>query len=83
MHFEAKRQGILGVPRSRAAAASARRLRERGHLFIPVLTILGVMYAGYSAPLAALAGTLACFPVAALRASTRGHVTVANLDRRA
>ena len=26
----------------------------RGHLFIPVLTILAVMYAGYSAPLAAL-----------------------------
>ena len=51
----------------------------RGHLFLPVLTILGVMYAGYSAPLAALAGTLMCFPVAALRASTRGNVTVTNV----
>ena len=30
------------------------------------------MYSGYSAPLAALVGTLACFPVAALRTSTRG-----------
>ena len=37
------------------------------------------MYSGYSAPLAALAGTLACFPVAALRKSTRGNVTFDNL----
>jgi TRAP-type uncharacterized transport system fused permease subunit len=34
------------------------------------------MYSGYSAPLAALAGTLVCFPVAALRASTRGNVRI-------
>jgi TRAP transporter 4TM/12TM fusion protein len=33
------------------------------------------MYSGYSAPLAALAGTLLCFPVAALRASTRASVS--------
>ena len=37
------------------------------------------MYSGYSAPLAALAGTLACFPVAALRKSTRGNVTLPNM----
>jgi TRAP-type uncharacterized transport system fused permease subunit len=37
------------------------------------------MYSGYSAPLAALAGTLACFPVAALRRSTRVNVTWHNL----
>ena len=70
VHFEAKRRGILGVPRSELP-----RLRivmaERGHLFLPILILLVVMYSGYSAPLAALAGTLACFPVAALRKSTR------------
>jgi TRAP transporter 4TM/12TM fusion protein len=37
------------------------------------------MYSGYSAPLAALAGTLACFPVAALRRSTRGYVNLPNI----
>jgi TRAP transporter 4TM/12TM fusion protein len=37
------------------------------------------MYSGYSAPLAALGGTLACFPVAALRASTRGYITLPNI----
>ena len=51
----------------------------RGHLFIPVILILVVMYSGYSAPLAALVGTLACFPVAALRRETRQYVTLTNV----
>jgi TRAP transporter 4TM/12TM fusion protein len=75
VHFEAKRHGIMGVPRSELPKLGA-TLRERGHLFIPVLTILTVLYSGYSAPLAALAGTVLCFPVAALRASTRGNVRI-------
>jgi TRAP transporter 4TM/12TM fusion protein len=78
VHFEAKRRGLIGLPRSELPRLR-KVFRERGHLFIPVLTILVVMYSGYSAPLAALAGTLACFPVAALRKSTRGHVNLPNL----
>jgi TRAP transporter 4TM/12TM fusion protein len=78
VHFEAKRHGLMGLPRSELPRLGT-TLRERGHLFIPVIIILAVMYSGYSAPMAALAGTLACFPVAALRASTRGNVTVRNL----
>ncbi|MGE0062648.1 MAG: TRAP transporter permease [Xanthobacteraceae bacterium] len=78
VHFEAKRRGLVGVPRSQLPRMGA-VLRERGHLFLPVLAILLVMYSGYSAPLAALAGTLACFPVALLRKSTRGNVTFANI----
>jgi TRAP transporter 4TM/12TM fusion protein len=63
VHFEAKRQGLLGVPRSELPALM-QVLRARGHLFIPVSGILFVMFSGYSPPLAALAGTLLCFPVA-------------------
>src|SRR5262245_25446528 len=63
VHFEAKRQGLLGVPRSELPALM-QVLRARGHLFIPVSAILFVMYSGYSAPLAAFTGTLLCFPVA-------------------
>jgi TRAP transporter 4TM/12TM fusion protein len=63
VHFEAKRQGLLGVPRSELPAL-LQVLQARGHLFIPVSGILFVMYSGYSAPLAALTGTLLCFPVA-------------------
>jgi TRAP transporter 4TM/12TM fusion protein len=63
VHFEAKRQGLLGVPRAQLPVLRD-VLVARGHLFIPVCSILFVMYSGYSAPLAALSGTLLCFPVA-------------------
>jgi TRAP transporter 4TM/12TM fusion protein len=78
VHFEAKRRGLVGVPRADLPRLGT-VLRERGHLFLPVIVILVVMYSGYSAPLAALLGTLACFPVAALRRSTRGYVTLPNV----
>jgi TRAP transporter 4TM/12TM fusion protein len=78
VHFEAKRRGILGVPKDELPKLG-HTLRTNGHLFIPVLVILGVMYSGFSAPMAALWGTLACFPVAALRAHTRKHVTWHNI----
>ena len=63
VHFEAKRRGLVGVPRSELPRMSD-VMRVRGHLFVPVLVILFVMYSGYSAPMAALIGTLAIFPVA-------------------
>lgn len=78
VHFEAKRRGLMGLPRSELPRMG-NVMRERGHLFIPVVLILVVMYSGYSAPLAALVGTLACFPVAALRRSSRGYVNWSNL----
>jgi TRAP transporter 4TM/12TM fusion protein len=78
VHFEAKRLGLVGLSRAELPRLGS-VLRENGHLFIPVAIILVVMYSGFSAPLAALAGTLACFPVAALRAHTRVNVTVANV----
>ena len=78
VHFEARRRGLVGLPRSELPRLAA-VMRERGHLFIPILIILAVMYSGYSAPMAALLGTLACFPVAALRRSTRGCLGWENL----
>jgi TRAP transporter 4TM/12TM fusion protein len=78
VHFEAKRLGLTGLPRAELPKLG-QVLRTNGHLFIPVASILFVMYSGYSAPLAAFVGTLACFPVAALRKSTRGNVTFVNL----
>jgi TRAP transporter 4TM/12TM fusion protein len=78
VHFEAKRRGLVGVPRSELPRMMS-VLSARGHLFIPVLVILFVMYSGYSAPMSALAGTLACFPVALLSKSTRGSVTLTNI----
>ncbi len=77
VHFEAKRRGLVGVPRSELPKMR-NVMRERGHMFLPVIAILFVMYSGYSAPMAALAGTVACFPVAFLRKSTRHYVTLGN-----
>ncbi|MBL8833029.1 MAG: TRAP transporter fused permease subunit, partial [Rhodospirillales bacterium] len=74
VHFEAKREGLLGVPKAECPRLG-QVLRERGHLFIPILMILGGMIAGYSAPLSALAGTIACFPVAMMRKNTRAGIT--------
>jgi TRAP transporter 4TM/12TM fusion protein len=74
VHFEAKRVGLLGLPRSEIP-----RLRdvmsERGHLFIPLVIILGGLIGGYSAPLCALAGTISCIPVALLRRNTRQEIS--------
>ena len=73
VHFEAKRQGLLGVPKEECPRIGT-VMRERGHLFLPVAIVLGMMVAGYSAPLAALLGTVSCFPVAMLRANTRAEL---------
>ncbi len=78
VHFEAKRRGLMGLPRSELPRLGM-VMRERGHLFIPVIGILVVMYSGYSAPMAALVGTALCFPVAALRKSTREYVNIPNI----
>jgi TRAP transporter 4TM/12TM fusion protein len=78
VHFEAKRRGLVGLPRSELPRLG-QVLTERGHLFLPVVILLVVLYSGYSAPMAALIGTLACFPVALLRASTRSSVTLPNI----
>jgi TRAP transporter 4TM/12TM fusion protein len=47
---------------------------ERGHLFAPIMVVLVGLIMGYSAPLCALAGTLATIPVALLRRTTRAGI---------
>ena len=70
VHFEAKRYKLAGVPRSELPRLG-RVMAVRGHLFIPVFVVLVGLMLGYSAPLCALAGALACIPVALMRATTR------------
>jgi TRAP transporter 4TM/12TM fusion protein len=74
VHFEAKRFGLLGVPRSELPALAA-VMRERGHLFVPILMILVGLIMGYSAPLCALVAALACLPMALLRKTTREGIS--------
>jgi TRAP transporter 4TM/12TM fusion protein len=70
VHFEAKRYGLLGVPKAELPKLSV-VMRERGHLFVPILIVFVGLIAGYSAPLCALVATLACLPTALLRKTTR------------
>jgi TRAP transporter 4TM/12TM fusion protein len=74
VHFEAKRYGLAGVPKSELPKLGQVML-QRGHLFIPILIVLGGLLLGYSAPLSALVAALACLPVALLRTSTRGTIS--------
>jgi TRAP transporter 4TM/12TM fusion protein len=74
VHFEAKRVGLAGLPDAEVARLGS-VLRERGHMFAPILVMLVGLFSGYSAPLCALAGTLACVPMALLRKTTRANVT--------
>jgi len=70
VHFESKRYGLAGVPRSQLPKLG-RVMRDRGHLFVPPLMVLFGLMLGFSGPLCALAGSLACLPMAMLRAKTR------------
>jgi TRAP transporter 4TM/12TM fusion protein len=74
VHFEAKRHGLLGVPKAELPRLG-RVMRERGHLFIPIFIVFVGLIAGYSAPLCALVATLTCLPVALLRKTTREGIT--------
>ncbi|MEO5734435.1 MAG: TRAP transporter permease [Rubrivivax sp.] len=70
VHFEAKRIGLVGLPK-----ADLPRLKEvlleRGHLFLPLVVIVAVLLAGRSAAFSALCGIASVIPTTWLRASTR------------
>jgi TRAP transporter 4TM/12TM fusion protein len=74
VHFEAKRVGLLGVPKSELPRLGA-VMRARGHLFVPIFIVFVGLIEGYSAPLCALVGTLACLPMALMRKLTREAIT--------
>jgi TRAP transporter 4TM/12TM fusion protein len=58
IHFEARRTGLRGL--SREELPSLRSiLVDRGHLFVPLFVIVYLMLMDYTAPMAALWGTLA------------------------
>ncbi|MEK9661440.1 MAG: TRAP transporter permease [Alphaproteobacteria bacterium] len=78
VHFEAKRTGMKGLPRPDLPRMGAVLLRD-GHLFLPLIAIIGFLFAGYSAAFAALGGIASVLIAAALRKSSRGFLTPRNL----
>jgi TRAP transporter 4TM/12TM fusion protein len=74
VHFEARRTGLVGLPRP-DLPRMREVLSERGHLFLPLAVIVGVLLYGYSASFAALSGIASVIPTTWLRASTRRTFT--------
>ncbi|GAB4234580.1 MAG: TRAP transporter permease [Methyloligellaceae bacterium] len=75
VHFEAKRSGMTGLPKEECPSLWE-VLKERGHLFLPLGVIIGVLLSGYSAAYAALLGIISVVPTALLRKTTRSVVTL-------
>ncbi len=78
VHFEARRVGMQGLPRSELPSLTE-TLKEHGHLFIPLVVIVGVLVSGHSAPFAALCGIGSVIPTILLRKSSRQHLTLTNM----
>jgi len=74
VHFEAKRIGLVGLPRA-DLPRMRQVLSERGHLFLPLVIIVAVLLTGKSAAFAALCGIGSVIPTTWLRASTRRTFT--------
>ncbi len=75
VHFEAKRIGLVGVPKA-DLPRMRRVLSERGHLFLPLVIIVAVLLSGKSAAFAALCGIGSVIPTTWLRETTRGTFTL-------
>ena len=69
VHFEAKKQGILGLPKNELP--SLKSLAKRADLLLPLFTIVGLLFYGYTPTYAALWGILVSFLVSLTRRDTR------------
>ena len=70
VHLEAKRLGLKGSPRDQLPKLWP-LVRDKGHLLLPLITIVYLMVAGYTITRSALVGCLVCIIVPYLRKGTR------------
>ncbi len=70
VHLEAKRLGLSGLaPENIPKAAEV--MKARGHLLLPLVLLLGMMFAGYTPLYAAILAIFLTVPVSWLRRETR------------
>ncbi|AXF55723.1 TRAP transporter permease [Salicibibacter kimchii] len=69
IHFNAKKDGIVGVPKSELPSVAS--FAKRFDMIIPLVTIIGLLLAGYTPTYAALWGIGAAFAISFLRKDTR------------
>lgn len=70
VHFEAKKMGLSGIAKENIPEAK-KVLKEGGHLFIPLVILLGMLFAGFSPLYAAVCSLFSVVPAAAIRKHTR------------
>ena len=70
VHLEAKRLGLSGLAPENIPQA-AKVFKESGHLLIPLIVLMGMMFTGYTPLFAAIAATFVTIPVSWLRKETR------------
>ena len=70
VHLEAKRLGLSGLAKENIPKAGE-VLRARGHLLIPLIVLLALMFTGYTPLFAAIVAIFATIPVSFLRRETR------------
>ena len=73
VHLEAKRLGLSGLSPENIPQV-AKVFKESGHLLIPLVVLLGMMFKGYTPLFAAIAATIVTIPVSWLRRETRMDV---------
>ena len=74
VHLEARRLGLSGLSPENIPKAG-KVLRERGHLLIPLIVLLALMFMGYTPLFAAIAAIFVTIPVSWLRRETRMNLS--------
>ncbi|QQK78368.1 TRAP transporter permease [Salicibibacter cibarius] len=69
VHFEAKRDGIIGLPKSQLPSIAS--FAKRFDMIVPLVTIIGLLLYGFTPTYAALWGIGAAFAISFLRKDTR------------
>jgi len=70
VHFEARKQNLATLPREELPSLWE-ELKRGGHLFISILTIIGVLIAGYTPMLAGFYAIVSIFFLSLINAETR------------
>lgn len=78
VHLEARKLGMKGLPRADLPRVG-KVLKDEGHLFLPLVVIIGTLMTGFSAPFSALCGILSVVPVVLMRKTTRHEFSVPKL----
>lgn len=74
VHLEARRLGLSGLSPENIPQAG-KVLRERGHLLIPLIVLLALMFMGYTPLFAAIAAIFVTIPVSWMRRETRMNLS--------